>query len=76
MNEHKVVISQEESLTSLLMHEILCSMPELRIAIIGDNVKELREAFKIYVPNFEYFCDQKHLAIIDLIAAFGFGYGL
>jgi hypothetical protein len=38
MDEYKVVISQEESPASLTTHEILRSVPELKVAMIGDNL--------------------------------------
>jgi hypothetical protein len=66
------VISQKESLVSLSMCEVLCNIPEFKIAIIGNDLKELKEAFKIHVPILECFCDSKHLAVIDLVVVFGF----
>jgi hypothetical protein len=42
MNEYEVVISQEESPTSLKTHKILHSVPELKIAMIGDDFEGLR----------------------------------
>jgi hypothetical protein len=42
MDEYEVVISQEESPVSLTTREILCSAPELKVAMIGDDFEGLR----------------------------------
>jgi hypothetical protein len=42
VNEYEVIVSQEESLASLITYEILRSMPELKIVVISDNFEELR----------------------------------
>jgi hypothetical protein len=42
IGEYKVIIGQEESPISLMAHEILCSVPELKVAMIGDDFEGLR----------------------------------
>jgi hypothetical protein len=59
-----------------MMCEILRSALELKIAVIGNDLKGLRKAFKIYAPIFECFCNGKHFIVIDPVVAFGFIYRL
>jgi hypothetical protein len=42
VDEYKVVISQEKGPISLTMREILCSVPELKIAMVGDDFEGLK----------------------------------
>jgi hypothetical protein len=61
---------------SLTICEILHSAPELKVAMIDDDLEGLRQIFKIYMPILECFCDSKHFTVIDLVVAFGFIHGL
>jgi hypothetical protein len=60
----------------LTIHEVLCSVLELKVAMIVNDFEGLREAFKIHAPILECFCDGKHLTVVNLVIAFSFVHGL
>jgi hypothetical protein len=42
VNEYKIIVSQEKSPASLTTREVLRSMPELKVAMISDDLEGLR----------------------------------
>ena len=67
MSKREIKLAKIEWLASLAMSKVLSCISILKVAVIWNNIKQLREAFKIVPPVLKSANDGKHLFVIDLI---------
>ena len=58
------------------MRQILSCAPVLKVLVIGEDFKGLREAFEVVSPGFKGTDDGEEFLVIDLVILFGWGQGV
>ena len=67
VDECKVKVGEVEGPSALSSAEVLCGVPVLEVAVVGDNLKQLGKSFQEVPPVLQGLDDGEHLTVVDLV---------